>query len=145
MVARNVIPRFLAGIDPGVTSGCCLVRVDAGELTVVEHKQLTTLSVFMQWMAGNPVLEAMIVEDYLGSGHRHKPAIHTIQVIGAIKGWVALNSHVIGRFILHPPQWRKPFVKQARELLGVKHGGRHAADALAHIMSYEYRRERNMA
>jgi len=130
---------LIAGIDPGVTTGCVLVVIhDNGELRVVECKQLVTINVLMAWLSGLPTLSACIVEDYIGSGHRHKSAVHTIQVIGAIRGWAAMRGQ---HLTTHPPQWRRPFVKEARVTLGVKHSGRHAADALAHILSYLWHKD----
>ena len=130
---------IVAGIDPGVTTGCVLVELLEGQVRVIEHRQIKALPVLMAWLHSLPEMGAVIVEDYIGSGHRHSYTIVTIQVIGAIKGWAAMHAQPL---TMETPQKRKPFVKAARKALNVKHADRHAADALAHVLSWDHRRKK---
>jgi len=132
--------RLLVGIDPGVTTGVCLAHELKGAIQAIDAKQIIRLDVLISWLDSLPTLAACIVEDYIGAGHRTTHAVHTIQTIGAIRGWAVRRGQTI---TMQPPQWRKAFVESARKMLSVRHGGRHKADALAHILAHEFRRRKD--
>ena len=140
-VVGCVNTRLIVGIDPGVTTGVCLVANGPEDLKILRKDQIVSIPCLMQALQGMDWPRLVVMEDYLGAGHRHKAAVHTIQVIGAVKGWAAIHDVPVE---MQPPQWRKPFVTEARILLKSKHSGRHAADALAHILGYIYREKRDL-
>jgi hypothetical protein len=133
---------IVAAFDPGRVTGYARAtigdeRVD-GVYPLISFgaKQLNTWEHVHHNLFADEWVDIMIVEDFVGGGPRTTDAIHTLKLVGLIQ---------YGRrdipVIVQPPQFRRAFVEEARQLLEAKHKHRHGADALAHILYWRYKRE----
>lgn len=78
-------------------------------------------------------VRAVVIEDFVGSGPRDPNAILTIKYVG---GFAMISRHLGFETIIRVPQMRRPFVGQSQSGYGLTTREKHAADALAHILSF---------
>lgn len=134
---------FIAAYDPGLTTGYARVAINEPEeryggnvvpFRVVDARPLSFKEQIDDTLTRMDTVR--IVEDFVGAGHRTVEAIHTLKLVGYLQHRV----NPFGDVIMQSPQRRKAFVSKAVELM--EEGGftpsRHAADALAHILYYQY-------
>ena len=78
-------------------------------------------------------MRAVVIEDFVGAGPRDPNAILTIKYVG---GFSMMSKHLGYETIVRVPQMRRPFVGLAQSGYGLTTREKHAADALAHVLSY---------
>ena len=87
---------------------------------------------FLQGYSPNCV----VIERFVGAGPRSADSTYTIDQIGFLRGVCYILNYTVE---LHMPQKRLPFLENAKQLCDRQ---RHGADALAHLLAYEYWKDR---
>ena len=128
------------GIDPGKTSGVAFVDGCSGSVDIItcgDYDTRDSLYATIRHLVTVYHVDMVVIEDFIGSGPRTPAAILTLKLIGFLEGMLT-ELDITHR--LQPPQWRKPFLREAKEFEGVPH---HSRDALAHALFYLYQSERD--
>jgi hypothetical protein len=137
---------YIAAYDPGLTTGYARVAINepverhGGD--VVPFRIVSAMALMFKEQIDATLTQmdnVRIVEDFVGSGHRTVEAIHTLKLVGYLQN----RPNPFGEIVMQTPQRRKAFVKVAAQLMekGGFPASRHAADALAHILYYQYTRK----
>ena len=127
-------PRLVVGVDPGHGTHGFAVW-DTMMSTPVGHFETPhMLEVAAVIYTLSPAIHTLVVENFVGHGPRTKQAITTLKMLGFVEGlglMLGLNT------VVQPPQWRKPFVERAGNMIGHEH---HYTNALAHALAYVHMR-----
>lgn len=122
-------------VDPGETIGYALYDSDTERIVTGQCQNVLEIA---DWLdIQTRVLDAVVVEDFIGGGYRTAAAIHTLQVLGFVYYYA---QHVGLKVVRQAPQRRLHQVPAALRLLGgaIQPTGvvPHATDALAHALAY---------
>lgn len=125
----------ILAFDPGGHSGVAL-RLD-GELSTC-----ITMNYKDTWDFIQPGLDVIVYERFASSIATSHDALYTIELCGGIQ---ALAERLGIEVVRHEPQNRIAFVTKAREIITEMRGDDvkgdgfvHEADALAHLLAFEY-------
>lgn len=124
----------LCAIDPGITTGMAF-RLDGKLHTCVGYNDEEVLDLLYN-------LDFVVVERFQTAGRLSTPGLITIELVGAIKGWLRAQGIP---FEIATPQARYAFMTEAYNNIGVgrviepSNVAKHQRDALAHLLSWEYR------
>lgn len=125
------------GLDPGLTIGYAIVGVDTEtgdlvELTVGQQKTADWKCFATKPWNLIPDVDAVIIEDFVGSGYRSVQSNHVLKQIGAFESFGKyLNKEVV----VQAPKMRRKFLAWAKMIYKQETGFkvcRHGHDALAH-------------
>lgn len=118
-------------IDPGQTTGIA-VRMNAGGGVVTNTCVVTSAEEVWKYVAG---LEwsAVIIERFATAGYLSKYGLHTIEIVGGVK---ALCYTRALKLVVHTPQFRYPYMTEAKAFLADREHMVHEVDALAHLLAY---------
>lgn len=150
------ILRVLA-VDPGITTGLAY-RDDSGLVWTDESKG--SEDVIAQMLKFEPAI--VIVERFATSGRMSGYGLETIELVGRLTGAAQAVTAIAEqttrnkgpiygftcRMVVQYPQYRKSMQDKAKlhsapSLHGRRsHAGRHEADALAHLLAYQWHTEK---
>jgi len=119
----------ILAIDPGVTTGIAI----ADEYSIHPYVALNPNDIARTLDRYVGSTDTVLIENFVGGGYRTPEAIVTLKILGFAEYHARHNRGALT--ILRAPQLRKPYVQTAKSLFGPDES-RHAADALAHIISY---------
>lgn len=127
---------IIVGIDPGDTSGLCVVNTDERTVSAqsLDTHELVVqrLRALVQDHYGSGIV--VLIEDFVGSGRRDTHIVNTIKLLGFCH-YYAQAKGVLVR--VQSPQFRKGFVEDAKTKFPFKnHAQSHPADAYAHVLAY---------
>lgn len=118
---------IILSIDPGGTTGIA-IKTD-GRYTTCVCKSDEEL-----WELFRNTPDVVIIENFVAE-LISKYGLSTVQLVGGVKALCWTKRIPL---IVHPPQKRKAFLEQAKEILSKDHREIHEVDALAHLLAYEY-------
>lgn len=121
----------LVAFDPGETIGIAQLDVVTGDYHGFQTRDALTASHVVDRAAATSPESTVLIEGFIGGGYRTNAATHTLKVLGFLEYYARLRGITV---VIRPPQSRKAYVTQARDMLPPSQ--RHAADAFAHILSY---------
>lgn len=158
--ASRVSPSILRvlAVDPGITTGLAY-RDDSGLVWTDEAK--ASDDVIAQMLEFQPAI--VVVERFATSGRMSGYGLETIELVGRLTGAAqavtAIAEQTIRNkgpvygfmcsMVVQYPQYRKSMQDKAKNhsapsLHGRRsHAGRHEADALAHLLAYQWHTEKN--
>lgn len=126
----------IAAVDPGITTGMAF-RINGKLVTCVGYNDEEVLDLLHD-------LDFVIVERFQTAGRLSAPGLITIELVGAIKGWL---RHQDIPYEIATPQARYAFMTEAFANIGVgkiiepSKVAKHQRDALAHLLAAEYRHQ----
>lgn len=132
--------------DPGLTTGYAIAIL--GDHTTVPQivslgaQTPTEVTDVVNHISYVPP-DVRIVEQFVGAGHRTTEATTTLKLVGFLSLGAGIKSTSLTEIREHVPQWRKAFVAAATALCkeqGFSYN-KHAVDALAHILYFDYVRK----
>lgn len=129
---------LVLAIDPGITTGVCLVNtvdgtVNSQQLSGVDTSAFYLVGFIDQVTKQGRVGEVIVVvEDFIGSGRRDEDIKTTIKLLGFIELECLTNGI---KLVKQVPQYRNPFLDKAIESYPL-HKHRHCADAFAHALCF---------
>lgn len=132
---------LVIGLDPGESIGVAVLLIDlprhpqvvyAGEVKN-QFEVIPRVIASIKTYSSAPV-EAVVIEDFIGSGRRDASIVHTLKALGFLEGWYTLRGWTV---VLQVPQLRKAFLQDAWQLAGYE-ASEHGVDALAHTLSYAW-------
>jgi hypothetical protein len=123
---------FIVAFDPGETTGIAGLETVNQNLHGFQTRDIADVASALyrvrQWCEeGETVM--VLAENFVGGGYRTTAAINTLKVLGFIEHFCTTSGVPV---LIRAPQLRKAYVSKAKELVGDVH----AADAVAHILSY---------
>lgn len=127
----------ILSIDPGVTTGIIAASDWALEPYAVQTVPEIIRIVDRSFERNSIVL----IENFIGGGYRTQEAVGTLKTLGFVEHYLRSVKGV--DVIIRPPQYRKPYVRTATRILNLlpenpltQAQSVHAADALAHLLSF---------
>lgn len=121
------MPGSILAIDPGGTTGVA-TRMPNGRIIAGAFKEHTDIYA----MLSN--VDEVVIEGFYTAGRISRDGLHTVRIVGGVQ---ALCWYLNKPCCLHMPHTRKPFIAQARALLG-RGVTPHEIDATAHLLAYEH-------
>jgi len=123
---------FIVAFDPGETTGIAETDTESKVVTGFQTRDASDIHELLKrqrgrMYRGQSVL--VLAENFVGGGYRTTAAINTLKVLGFIEHFCTTSGVPV---LIRAPQLRKAYVSKAKELVGDVH----AADAVAHILSY---------
>jgi hypothetical protein len=123
---------FIVAFDPGETTGIADTDTETGTICSFQTCDIAAVATALnaaRSRAENGTKVLVLAENFVGGGYRTKAAINTLKVLGFIEHFCTTSGVPV---LIRAPQLRKAYVSKAKELVGDVH----AADAVAHILSY---------
>lgn len=125
--------RTILSIDPGGTTGIALRMTDGSVVTS------TCVSAQELWGIIESKPDEVVYEIFSTQGRVDRYMLYTVELVGSIKG--LCHALQIPGFA-HTPQRRKPWMKEANDLIKLAKRPYvvHEVDALAHLLAHEYKK-----
>lgn len=124
----------LMAIDPGITTGMAF-RIDGKLATCVGYSDEDVIDLIHD-------LDVVVIERFATAGRLSAPGLLTIELVGQVRGWCRAQGI---RCDVATPQARYMYMQEAYNNIGrgkliePSKVQQHERDALAHLLSWEYR------